>query len=73
MVTARRENKLILTMSPKELRDLANKMEERWAKLKLGDTTFVDILHHARDDRDTMVVLHLDQEYFHNLKAKKAL
>jgi hypothetical protein len=39
------ENKIILTMSPKELRDLADKMEERWP----------------------MVVLHLDQTYFHDL------
>ncbi len=68
MVTARYEKKLILTMSPKELRDLADKMEKRWKELKLGQPTFVDILHHAKDDQDTMVVLHLDQEYFHELE-----
>jgi hypothetical protein len=61
------ENKIILTMSPKELRDLADKMEERWPKLRLGQTCFVDILHYSRDDRDPMVVLHLDQTYFHDL------
>ncbi len=68
MATARYDNKLILTMSPKELRDLADKMEKRYAELHVGQTTFVDILHYARDDRDTMVVLHLDQEYFHELE-----
>ncbi len=69
MATVHYENKLILTMSPKELRVLADKMEKRWTKLHAGDTTFVDILHHARDDRDTMVVLHLDQQYFHDWES----
>lgn len=71
MATAHHENKIILTMSPKELRDLADKMEARFPKLRLGDTTFVDILHHSTGGADPMIVLHLDQQYFHDLKAAK--
>lgn len=65
------QNKLIITMSPKELRDLADKMEARWPKLRAGETTFVDILHHSTGGQDPMIVLHLDQKYFHDLDAEK--
>lgn len=65
---ARQENKIILTMSPKELRDLADKMEKRWATIKLGETTFVDFLHYADGSLDSAIVLHLDQEYFQSLE-----
>lgn len=63
---ARKEEEMILTMSPVELRRLADKMEERWTKISWGDSTFVDIISH-----EPMVVLHLDQTYFHNLERER--
>ncbi len=67
-MNAREERKVIITMSPKELRDLADKMEKKWPKLKPGDSTFVDLIHCSDD---LQVVLNLDQEYFHSLDKGK--
>lgn len=71
MATAHYQNKLIITMSPKELRDLADKMEKRWTELRAGQECFVDILHYSTGGSDPMVVLYLDQQYFHDLEAAK--
>ena len=65
---ARQEKTIIITASPKELRDLADKMEERWSKLTPGQTTFVDFIDH---EGDLDVHLHLDQGYFHKLKQRE--
>ena len=64
---ARQEKKIIITASPKELRDLADKMEERWLKLRPGQTTFVDFIDY---EGELDVHLHLDQAYFHNLNKE---
>lgn len=61
-MNTREERKIIITMSPDELRKLADKMETRWANLKTGDSTFVDFLHH---ESDFTINLHLDQHWFH--------
>jgi len=71
MVDTRYEHKLILTMSPKELRDLADKMEKVWPTLRPGQSTFVELLHYPKDDRGTWVELHLDQQYFHDREAAR--
>jgi len=48
-----------LTCSPKELRALADRCEERAQKTTLGETTFVDFLFYG----DGLVIkLHFDQE-----------
>lgn len=64
MASSRKEPITInITMSPKELRDLAAKMERTWSKLKLGDPCFVDFLAYKPND-DYVVKLFLDREYF---------
>ncbi len=64
-MNARKEEKIIITCSPKELRDLADKMESRWKELCLGDSTFVDLVH---IDQERIVCFHLDQVYFEKTK-----
>ncbi len=59
---AREERNIILTMNPDELRALANKMERRWEKITMGQTTFVEFLHFSDELK---ISLHLDQDYFH--------
>jgi hypothetical protein len=65
-MNAREERKI--TASPKEVRDLADKMEERYAKCKLGDTTFVDFMG---SEGNLRICLHFDQMYFHELERKQ--
>lgn len=67
-MNAREEREIILTMNPKELRRLADKMEKRYKDLSIGDSCFVNILSY----KDPKVVLNLDQEYFHNLEENSA-
>lgn len=55
------ERNVIITMNPDQLRKLADKMEETFPRLKLGQTTFVDFLGYSSDLK---VCLHLDQEWF---------
>lgn len=55
---------ILLFMNPKELRDLANRMEELWVKLEAGDRTFVDFLHSSESFK---IQLHLDQSYFEKM------
>jgi hypothetical protein len=62
-MNCRKDNKIIITMSPEDLRRLADEMEERWNELRPGDSTFVDIIGYLEDK--TRICLHLDQEYFH--------
>lgn len=66
-MNARSENKTIITMSPVELRLLADKMEERWTKLFAGQACFVDIISH-----EPRIDLYLDQEYFHKLERARS-
>ena len=65
---AREERKIIITMSPKELRDMADEMEKRWKYLKPGQSTFVDFINY---DENFLICLHLDQAYFHALEESK--
>jgi hypothetical protein len=51
--------KITITMSPKELRDLADKSELVAAVRRLGQTTFVDFLAY---EKDYVVCLNFDQE-----------
>ena len=48
-------------MTPQELRDLADKMEYRYPRLRPGDSTFVDFLAY---DKEYVVKLMLDQTYW---------
>ena len=50
-----------ITMTPKELRDLADNMEYKFPKLRPGDSTFVAFLAY---DKDYVVKLMLDQTYW---------
>jgi len=60
-MTMREERNIIITMNPDQLRKLADKMEQQYPTLKIGDSTFVDFLGYKPDLR---VSLHLDQEWF---------
>ena len=53
------ERKIVIIMNPKQLRDLADKMEEKFPKLVPGNTTFIDFLGYSQDLK---VCLHLDQK-----------
>lgn len=56
---------IIVTISPKELRDLADTMERDFTKKKLGDSCFIDVIGYGDGFR---VLLHADQEWFHKSK-----
>ena len=58
---AREERQIVLTMSPKERRALADKMEKKYKKLGAGEGTIVDLVHTGQD---FTIAIHLDQEYF---------
>lgn len=70
MMDTREERKIIITMSPVELRNLAAKMEKLWARKKIGDSTFVDFLHYSSDFQ---ICLHLNQQYFHDREKIDAM
>lgn len=57
-----------LTMSPSELRQLADKMEARFPKIRYGESMFCDILHYGKEFE---IHLYIDQEYFSTLKNEK--
>ena len=61
MPTGRVEKKIVVTMNPKELRDLADKMEKDFPKSGIGDSTFIDFLVYSQD---LQIHLHADQEWF---------
>jgi hypothetical protein len=63
-MTSREEKRIILTMDPEELRDLANRMERRWKNIELGDSCYVDTISYT----DPRIDLYLDQGYFERLK-----
>ena len=69
-MNAREEREIILTISPKELRDLADKMEDRFPKKRIGETTFIASLHSSEN---FSISLHLDQNYFEKLKREGKL
>lgn len=48
-----------ITMSPQELRDLADKCEAKAQSVRLGSTCFVDFLAYSKDYK---VILFFDQE-----------
>lgn len=51
-------------MPPKELRDLADKMDAVWSTLRLGESTYVAIIAMSNDGL-VRTELHLDQSYYH--------
>ena len=57
-----------VTLSPDELRNLADKMEADFPKKLPGDSTFIDFLVYSRDLR---IALHADQEWFHKNALKR--
>lgn len=65
MASILEEKKITITMSPKELRDLADKMERDFPKKKIGDSCFIDIIGYTKDFR---IDLHADQEWFNKNK-----
>ena len=65
---AREEREIKITMSPKELRDLADKMEAMYKKLVCGQSTFVD---HLNCSPELTISLYLDQDYFEKAKSCK--
>ena len=58
-------------MSPKELRELADKMDARWKSIRLGESTYVAIIS-MTDDGRVRTELHLDQTYYNELARVKA-
>ena len=62
MTSGRIEKKIIVTMNPDELRSLADKMEEKFPKIRPGQTTFIDFLVYSKD---LQIDLHAEQEWFH--------
>lgn len=60
-MNAREERKIVLTISPEELRRIADKMERKYKELLAGDSTFVDLIHIGPS---FTVDIYLDQEYF---------
>ena len=62
MATGYIDKKIIVTMNPDELRDLADKMEAKFPMLQIGDSTFITSLVYSDDLR---IDLHLDQAWFH--------
>ena len=50
--------------SPKELRDLADRMDHLWTLLQPGDSTFVDLVSVSADGFNR-VEIHLDQSFYH--------
>ena len=58
-------------MSPKELRELADKMDARWKRIRPGESTYVAIID-MTDDGLVRTELHLDQAYYHELDRVKA-
>ncbi|MCK4787451.1 MAG: hypothetical protein KAV87_27080 [Desulfobacteraceae bacterium] len=59
---AREEREITITMSPDELRDLADKMEKRFPNITIGGPTFVTFLH---QENGFTINLNLDQGWFH--------
>ena len=68
MATGYIDKKIIVTMNPKELRDLADKMEDKFPQLQVGDSTFVGFLVYSKA---LQIDLHLDQEWFHQRNKKR--
>ena len=62
MSTGRIEKKIVVTMNPDELRSLADKMEEKFPKKRLGESAFIDFLTYGND---CTIELHAEQEWFH--------
>lgn len=50
--------------SPKELREIADRMDHIWTLLGPGDSTFVDLVSVSDDGLDR-VEIHLDQSFYH--------
>ena len=69
MPSAYEERVIKITFNPKELRILADKMERTWPKLRLGQTTFIDLFY---TNERVPIHVHLDQEYFHKLAEAEA-
>ena len=63
-MNVREQSVINVYANPDELRRLADKMEERWAKLRVGDPTFVDFINYDPEEK-LSVHLHLDQVWFH--------
>lgn len=72
MSKMREERKIKITMSPNELRRLADKMEEVYLKGMWGDSTFVDFLGYSSD---MQVCLYIDQEWegWEEIKQRDAI
>lgn len=50
--------------SPKELRELADRMDRLWALFDPGDSTFVELVSCSSDGLNR-VEIHLDQSFYH--------
>ncbi len=72
MSRAFHENRIIVVASPKELRDLADLMEKRWAESRTQGSALVGLLHQGTGDiSDPTICLYVDYNYFHWLEAEK--
>lgn len=65
----REQKDIIITTNPKALRDLADKMERDFPKLRWGESSFIDIIGYI--GQNTKIAVHAEQEYFHKLKENK--
>ena len=50
--------------SPKELREMADRMDRLWTLLGPGDSTFVDLVSCSSDGLNR-VEIHFDQSFYH--------
>lgn len=75
MASAYSKKEIHLTFSPVELRCLADEMERKWTVLNVGGDTVVEAIKvdYTNPFSDTMVLIHLDQMYFHKLKKEEDL
>jgi hypothetical protein len=64
---ARESRKITISANPDELRALADKMERRYERCRVGDTTFVDFINYDPEEKLT-IALHFDQCWFDERK-----
>jgi hypothetical protein len=62
------DRKIIITTNPDELRRLADLMEEKFPKIPLGKSSFIDFLAVTPEYK---VCIHADQEWFWYRKQSK--
>ena len=60
------DTRIHITISPKELREVAQEMEEVWATLKPGGSTTVKVIRLGALEDNRHIYFNIDQDYFTN-------